>query len=775
MSSVLCSLGAFIILFVVGCSRDVEKSSASGSAAPPPPPLAASRVFSLPGPSPRDELFVKPGHWTSVWLEATSAEVDFRGRLEGQWVDDAGAPLGYPPMQFGLRHVRPLTLPKGQLRGVEQFTFTPDDEDFSEPPYHEIHESRLREANGRFRLTDAVAFASPYETRRRVTALRDHQALFVVLAANPAEQAFLASFDAVATPHSPSVLPEQDVPYRTVFAAEANRALLPTSLMGWTTTAYVFWDGFDLANLGDAQRQALLDWLHWGGVLIVGGPGTLDAPACEPLRPWLPAEADGVVELDAAALAPLAALSIDGVQPATLRPWTGVRLRPTAAGRIIVGTDDIPLVVERRIGRGRIVAAAFRLTRRELVEWPSYAGFFSTHLMRRPPRMWRLHPADLEFASAVWDDRQEVFFDYDPSRVTGVRLLTHGGLQGTVQRPLFDAQPPVGAGVGAWRDDDELATLAREALREASGIFVPSASVVLGLIALYVFAVVPANWSVFYALGRTEWAWAAAPVLAVVFTVVVIRTAELDLGFARSASEVTVVELQPDYDRAHVTRYAVLYNSLGTAYEIGGDDPTMVALPTVTTLDNKQRPVERTYELVRRDDETGNSRTTLVGFGVDSGNIGLLRAEQMLPVGGTLQAEKLAENRYRLTNGTPWELRDVRLSGPAAGAARDLPPGGSVVVTLGDREPPPPDEAALRATIDVEPLWRQLQTAAPNEGLRLTAWTSTPVPGLEIDPSPSQRRQKTLVVAHLRYAADPPPANDVNTRAAVEKAIVKKP
>jgi hypothetical protein len=298
---------------------------------------------------------------------------------------------------------------------------------------------------------------------------------------------------------------------------------------------------------------------------------------------------------------------------------------------------------------------------------------------------------------------------------------------------------------------------------------------VFQLIALYVFTVVPANWTVFRVLGRTEWAWAATPVLALVFTVVVVRAAGLDLGFVRSATEVTIVELQPDYDRGHVTRFVSLYNSLGTDYEIGGDDPTFVALPLAATLDKKQKSDARTYELVRRDGEDGTPATSLAGFGVDSGNIKMFRAEQMLPLGGTLRAEQLAERRFRITNGTPWELRDVRLSGTAAGSAVTLPPGGSVIVTLNDAEPSVGEEADRHATVDVDPIWQQLQAAELSDGLRLTAWSSTATPGLTIDPQPSQFRQKTLIVAHLRYAADPPPANDANTRTAVEKSLPPRP
>ena len=50
----------------------------------------------------------------------------------------------------------------------------------------------------------------------------------------------------------------------------------------------------------------------------------------------------------------------------------------------------------------------------------------------------------------------------------------------------------------------------------------------------YLFVLVPLNWLLFRVLGRVELAWAAAPVIAVVCTGLVVWLAQLDIGFARS-------------------------------------------------------------------------------------------------------------------------------------------------------------------------------------------------------------------------------------------------
>ena len=61
----------------------------------------------------------------------------------------------------------------------------------------------------------------------------------------------------------------------TVGPQVKSRVELPSYAMLWTGIAYVLWDEADPGKLNLMQQQALLDWLHWGGQLILSGPGTL--------------------------------------------------------------------------------------------------------------------------------------------------------------------------------------------------------------------------------------------------------------------------------------------------------------------------------------------------------------------------------------------------------------------------------------------------------------------------------------------------------------------
>jgi len=59
----------------------------------------------------------------------------------------------------------------------------------------------------------------------------------------------------------------------------------------------------------------------------------------------------------------------------------------------------------------------------------------------------------------------------------------------------------------------------------------------------------------------------------------VVRLAQLDIGFARSQTEIAMLETYGGHPRGHLTRYTALYTSLATNYTLRSDDPATVILP----------------------------------------------------------------------------------------------------------------------------------------------------------------------------------------------------
>ena len=89
--------------------------------------------------------------------------------------------------------------------------------------------------------------------------------------------------------------------YRLVLPMEPDKPALSSHPLTWTTISHAIWDGYPPDSLSFSQQQALLDWLHWGGQLILsGGAGQSYLAVRESfLGPYLPADATGeTVPLD---------------------------------------------------------------------------------------------------------------------------------------------------------------------------------------------------------------------------------------------------------------------------------------------------------------------------------------------------------------------------------------------------------------------------------------------------------------------------------------------
>jgi hypothetical protein len=179
------------------------------------------------------------------------------------------------------------------------------------------------------------------------------------------------------------------------------------------------------------------------------------------------------------------------------------------------------------------------------------------------------------------------------------------------------------------------------------------------MLGLYLLCLVPLNWLFFRLIGKVEWAWLAAPLIAIAGAVTIIRLAALDIGFVRSQSQIGLLEIPAGYQRGHLTEYTALYTSLSTEYQITFDDATGLALPfasksiTGAEVNQSLRPVY--IERAR-----GNQ---LRDFLVQSNSTGMLHNENLLDLGGALQLSETETDgtatKWGLTNGSRIELLGV--------------------------------------------------------------------------------------------------------------------
>jgi hypothetical protein len=321
------------------------------------------------------------------------------------------------------------------------------------------------------------------------------------------------------------------------------------------------------------------------------------------------------------------------------------------------------------------------------------------------------------------------------------------------------------------------------ALREAAGVDVPGAGFVVMCLAVYLVALVPLNWLIFSTLGRVEWAWIAAPLIAIVSTFTVVNQAQLDIGFVRAQTEIGLLEQQPGHTRAHLSRYTALYTSLSTTYDVEYSNLTSLAAPFPTSSEFRMLSGQGLtgVDFLRYDN------VRLADLPISSNSTGMVHSEQMVTIDGAIQlGSSQATNLRQVVNHTKFNLTSACVVKRTNGALEgmwigEMTPGRSVTLAMqrvDEEQPAFVDERVGEGStgsaerLNLEPMFRiALDPEHMEEGeTRLVARVDEVMPGEEITPSASQVRGAALVVAHLEYAPLAAPKRDVNTRMDVKAA-----
>ena len=731
---------------------------------------------------------VKPGHWVSASQEMKTNFFDFTGEIRASIVGHSQKPVHLQGTRFRLATTRTVALPKGQQKFPEMTFFVPRD---------------TRRASLAVELVGSGVHVQHGQDAFIV--MPHFQYHFVVLAREPKRYDHLARQHWAVAPWSGEDTENDTRYYRVVKPdTESQRLTLPSNPLTWTSIAYMLWDDVHPDKLTPEQRTAMIDWLHWGGQLIISGPNSLESLKGSFLDPWLPAAAGATRMmlasdfeiLNANWSLPHSTKKLPRVEP--VGDWSGIDLEPRAEAVPLPDTGD--LFLERYVGRGRIVVSAFRLSDRYFRTWAGYDSFYNACLLRRPPRRYK----EGYTGDPVLEWTKPELSRLDPRLITKVRYFTRDtgtstayvrrseearnqqwGYEEMPDEDILRMDPAVSGGAASWNTQSDLADAVRESLRKAAGIVIPKARFVLVVLVFYLAILVPLNWLVFYTIGRVEWAWIAAPCIAVVCSLSVIRLAQLDIGFARAQTEIGILEAHEGHPRAHLTRYSALYTSLSTAYDFHFDDMSALAQPFPLN------PNKASRRLIDRQPQTVTYRrqqnVQLTDVAISSNTTDLIHSEQMLDMEGALKlGRSRISDKTTLHNGTKWSLTEVFLMRnhvlPLGDRVRqicwlgDLPAGktaelgSSRFTTAPEEELPFATERKMSARVAdrnrldlsaIFPLtenWDDLRAG----DMRLLARIDKPLPGLTIDPAASQVRSSTVVIAHLTFGPPETPFGDAN-------------
>ncbi|HLA83414.1 MAG TPA: hypothetical protein VJL29_01355, partial [Thermoguttaceae bacterium] len=742
----------------------------------------------------------KPGHWTSAVIEAKANKDDFVGEMEiGVYQDKGTRPVGLDALPYRLTDRRDVALSKGRMKGLHG--------SFYVPPGVEIASGKMTLAQRR----GLQRFELPFP----LTRMAAYQYHFVVLARSPDRYGFLNAIDSIRPPGGEADMGKGDYHYSVALVRADRQTPVPDGALFWTGIAYVLWDDVDPKSLTPEQQRALVDWLHWGGQLIVSGPDTLETLRGSFLDAYLPAKADGAWALAPGDFEDLnARFTLKGQRAlAPVGEWSGVKLRLATDSQFV--PDNGRLLAERRVGRGRVVVSAVRLNDRPLIDWPGFDGWFNACLLRRPARKFepneygddpvvawadatthrrddaaltcnlRYFARDADVPRSVYTFSSEIEEATANPSGMGALLAGQGGSS------LLDEREANGTGLAAWRNFSPAANAARRSLQSAACVEVPGRWFVIWVIAAYLGVLVPLNWFVFAAMGRVEWAWAAAPLIAVGCTLAVVHLARLDVGFARSETNLGVLELQSGYSRAHLAKYTALYTSLTTQYEFGQDGMGGLVQP-FPTVDNPKEFRMLPGQGLGTLEYWHGSDSWLRGFSIPSNLVDFVHAEEMVGLDGPIDVLRNSSGGWEIINRTGLPLHGVgvirrdaagRIETAWVGELDRLSSAGATFVRAeadkgpwwpGDRNRAVATKAkAVKGEANVRELTdlaEQVDDLAPGEA-RLVGWTDAPIGDLKIKPAAPQSRQVTLVVAHLKYAAPGPPEADVNAKEQVKQQM----
>jgi hypothetical protein len=735
---------------------------------------------------------VKPGHWYQTRqklkanqndesLTASLYEVDRNDRATSLWPE--GLALGFE---------RDVSLTKGQEKTIEMKVLQTD------VPASEqtATNSPLNNQLSIFTRYAQRGLGSPLlDERFLLKLLNEYQYDMLVLSRDVSRQVFWRGLDCVVWPQYEPDMKFKVMPHRIIDISEEEMAeAIPSQLLTMTSVSHIVLNDVSLSILPQDQQDAILDWLHFGGTIIINGPDAIAGVETSFLKPYAP-----IQNTSSGELSPDQLLLLNDRDSWCLRyhladqaiPLKANKPIPILQGKIDSGSAWIEnlegLVAERLVGQGRIVMTSFPMNDSAFVNWPSYSALIHNAVLRKPARDVKIdsdpeNPRKLVYQVAVaandntgqTERRSAMEFERSSNFNTRLRLWARD-LDFTTQspnplKPMMEVAAPKSSSFGAWNSNAIVGKGANDYLKKLSGISVPNLSTILKWLCAYLIVLVPVNWLFFRLIRRLELAWVAAPLIAIAGVFVIAKAVQLDVGFSRSETSVALVEIHNRHPRALLSSFHALYSSLTTNYQIIYPEGQGVVSPTPQ---HRSRSVAARGKLLpyRIADSKG---TGFQAFPVLSNTTGLLQSEEVIALGGGVSwTIDPVSSGYQITNGSNHTLRDVVLIGFATTGELKRAEVGTIRAgdaASGQIQVPPASSAFSWKTTETDPDRMKLQALVEDVLAKYplqrdewiaVGWTDAELSKLQIAPTTLQRRSNTLLLMHAQTGSLGPVEHDL--------------
>jgi hypothetical protein len=286
---------------------------------------------------------------------------------------------------------------------------------------------------------------------------------------------------------------------------------LPRGFASYDLLDAVVLNGAPLSQLDLEQGKALRLWVAEGGLLIV--TGATDFPGLRPSGLDTLVPVDLVSTETVAGIPELTSLygTFDSADPMLM-----TKARPRPGAKVLVGTTDRPLVVERSFGKGRVFYIAIDPKHNPFRGWKGSAG------------LWQ----DLLVPAAQFRQRR----------------FSLGNLNGQLSSTLYDM----------------------------ADVKPPSAGHLLIFLIAYLLVVGPINYFGLRLLKKLDLAWVTIPLVVVVFTGFSIVAAQTSRGSDLVGSSVMMVEAYQQEGVSRMTGDLLLVFPSKSTHEVSFDNSAFI-------------------------------------------------------------------------------------------------------------------------------------------------------------------------------------------------------
>ena len=630
--------------------------------------ITSSEMRTLPFSKDTIGNFHKPGHWYQAnhKLKANQQDESLTAKVGIFSRERKLVPTfpGTSPIEFQ----RNIAIGKDQEKNIALKFYQPDiavnneEMDMTSetiPSYLAVNYS--------MRGVGTTVFAGEYPARL----LPGYQYNIVSISVDPARYVFWRGLDCMVWPSQKKMPDERISPHRMTDLNEDEIASqFPEHLYSMTSISHLVINDASPSRFSTEQQNAILDWLYFGGTIIINGSdaiGGVSSSFLKELSPLNNTIASSVTDEEIERLNKDWTVKEykDQNKTASVVPFTPAKKIPKLEGELAEGASWVNslngLVAEKLVGQGRVVMTTFPMTDNTFIRWPSYSSFIHNAILRTPPRdvVFIREPggsteADTKFAGMYSGS------ELNPIHSTRLRIWARDLDSSTMSTSSLATKK---TSLGAWNPQSAILLQARQSLQQSSGITVPKIETIVKLLVGYLIILVPINWLVFRLLGKVELAWVAAPIIAIVGAFVVARGVQLDVGFSRSQTEYGFLECHAGHPRGVLSTYSALYTSLSTNYRATFENENGVVTPMpspAAEIGASKRIAATKYEYTFADDTGSGLQSTPVL----SNTTGLLQSEETVQLGGNINTKLDASlQQVVVTSDSTIDLKDFGVLG----------------------------------------------------------------------------------------------------------------